>query len=141
MASRRLVIRTDGAARGNPGPAGAGYLVETPEGAVVDEGAIYLGERTNNQAEYEALVHALEAAAPDAGTEIEVYSDSQLMVRQINGEYRVRNGDLRPLYERVMRLLGGSGGWSVEHVRRGENDAADALANQAIDAYALERPE
>jgi len=141
MGSRRLVIRTDGAARGNPGPAGAGYVVETPEGTVVDEGAVYLGERTNNQAEYEALVHALEAAVPDVGTEIEVYSDSQLMVRQINGEYRVRNGDLRPLYERVMRLLGRSGGWCVEHVRRGENDAADALANQAIDAYALEHPE
>jgi len=141
MASRRLVIRTDGAARGNPGPAGAGYVVETPEGALVDEGAIYLGKRTNNQAEYEALLHALEAADPDAGTEIEVYSDSQLMVRQINGEYRVRNGDLRPLYERAMRLLGRSGVWRMEHVRRGENEAADALANQAIDACALENPE
>jgi len=141
MASRRLVIRTDGAARGNPGPAGAGYVVETPEGALVDEGAIYLGKRTNNQAEYEALLHALEAADPDAGTEIEVYSDSQLMVRQINGEYRVRNGDLRPLYERAMRLLRRSGVWRMEHVRRGENEAADALANQAIDACALENPE
>lgn len=113
-------------------------MIETPEGAVVDDGAVYLGERTNNQAEYDALVLALEAADPDPETEIEVFSDSELMVRQINGEYRVKNEDLRPRYHRAVELLDRAAAWHVEHVRRGDNAAADALANQAIDAYAIE---
>lgn len=135
---RRLVVRTDGAARGNPGPAGAGWVVETPEGTVVSEGCAYLGEATNNQAEYEALLRALEEVAPDADTEIEVYSDSELMVKQLNGEYRVKNEGLKPLYVRAVRHLLKAGKSDVKHVRRGDNAAADALANQAIDAYRLE---
>lgn len=132
---RRLVLRTDGAARGNPGPAGAGWIIETPEGTVVSEGCAYLGEATNNQAEYEALLRALEEVGPDRETEIEVFSDSELMVRQLNGEYRVKNEGLKPLYVRAVRHLLKARRSEIRHVRRGENAAADALANQAIDAY------
>lgn len=138
MPIRRLVIRTDGAARGNPGPAGAGFVVETPEGSVVDEGCSYLGTRTNNQAEYEALILALEAVRPDRETELEVYSDSQLMVRQLNGEYRVKDVDLRSRWARAVEWLDRARSAEVIHVPRAENAAADALANQAIDAYAVE---
>lgn len=132
------MLRTDGAARGNPGPAGAGWVIETPEGEVVDEGHAFLGVLTNNQAEYEALLRALEAAGPDERTELDVYSDSQLMVRQINGEYRVKDEGLKPLWLRASRLLDRAARATVRHVRREENAAADALANQAIDAYAME---
>lgn len=132
---RRLIVRTDGAARGNPGPAGAGWVIETPEGTVVSEGCAYLGETTNNQAEYEALLRALDEVEPDPETEIEVFSDSELMVKQLNGEYRVKNEGLKPLYVRATRHLLRAGRSEVRHVRRGENEAADALANQAIDAY------
>lgn len=130
-----MIVRTDGAARGNPGPAGAGWVIETPEGTVVSEGCAYLGETTNNQAEYEALLRALDEVEPDPETEIEVFSDSELMVKQLNGEYRVKNEGLKPLYVRATRHLLRAGRSEVRHVRRGENEAADALANQAIDAY------
>lgn len=133
---RRLILRTDGAARGNPGPAGAGWLVQTPDGDVVAEGCDYLGTLTNNQAEYEALLRALEAAEPDGETEIVLYSDSELMVRQLNGQYRVKSPDLQGRHAQALRALARAARWSARHVRRGENAAADALANQAIDAYA-----
>ncbi|HUP19822.1 MAG TPA: ribonuclease HI family protein [Gemmatimonadota bacterium] len=138
---RRLVVRTDGAARGNPGPAGAGWVVETPEGSIVAEGCAYLGSLTNNQAEYEALLRGLAAAAPDRETEIEVYSDSELVVRQLTGEYRVKNEDLRPRWFRAVEALERAASWSAHHVPRAENAAADALANQAIDAFDAAAPE
>lgn len=132
---RRLVLRTDGAARGNPGPAGAGWVLESPDGAVLADGCAYLGTLTNNQAEYEALLKALEAAAPDGATEIELFSDSELMVRQLNGQYKVRHADLQLRWFRALELLERAASWSAHHVRREDNAAADALANQAIDAY------
>lgn len=136
MSRRRIVVRSDGAARGNPGPAGAGFVLETAEGTVIGEGSAYLGRRTNNQAEYEALIAALERAEPDRETDLVVLSDSELMVRQLNGEYRVKNPDLKQRYDRVRALLWRAGNAEVRHVRRDENAAADALANQAIDAHA-----
>jgi len=132
---RDLVIRTDGAARGNPGPAGAGWVVETRDGELVEEGCAYLGERTNNQAEYEALLHALRAVDPDPDTEIEVRADSQLMVRQLNGEYRVKHADLKPRYDAARSALARAGGVRLEYVRREENARADELANRAIDMH------
>lgn len=135
---RRLVVRSDGAARGNPGPAGAGWVIETPEGSIVDEGSAYLGRMTNNQAEYEALIRALEAADVDEDTELVVYSDSELLVRQLNGEYRVKSPDLRERFVRASQRLLRAGRATVRHVRREENEAADALANQAIDAHSGE---
>lgn len=135
MARRSLILRTDGAARGNPGPAGAGFVIETPDGTVVEEGSVFLGRLTNNQAEYEALLHALEAARPDAETALAVYTDSELMARQLNGEYRVRHADLKPRYVRACQRLLKAGQVTVRHVPRGENARADALANRAIDMH------
>ena len=135
MPRRDLVIHTDGAARGNPGHAGAGWVVETRDGEMVEEGCAYLGERTNNQAEYEALIHALRVVAPGPDTELEVRSDSQLMVRQLNGEYRVKHADLLPRYDQARGALARAGVVRIEHVRRGENARADELANRAIDMH------
>jgi ribonuclease HI len=128
-----LVIHTDGAARGNPGPAGAGWVVETMEGELVEEGCAYLGELTNNQAEYEALLLALDAVDPGPDTHIEVLADSELMVRQLNGQYRVKHADLRPRYEAASRALARAARARVVHVPREENARADLEANQAHD--------
>jgi ribonuclease HI len=135
-ARRGLVIRTDGAARGNPGPAGAGWVIETPEGETLAEGCAYLGILTNNQAEYDALLHALAEAELDAETELAVYSDSELLVRQLNGQYRVKDEALRERFHRVAHALRRAGEVTVNHVRRAENARADALANLAIDREA-----
>ena len=137
MAERHLTVRTDGAARGNPGPAGIGFVVEDGDGRIVEEASAYIGERTNNQAEYEAVVAALEAIGPDRETHLEVFCDSQLVVRQLNGDYRVKDPDLRSLYIRATRLLLGAGSSRVVHVPRGQNGRADALANEGIDAHLL----
>jgi ribonuclease HI len=136
VARRRLVIRTDGAARGNPGPAGAGWVVETPAGEVVEEGFAYLGVLTNNQAEYEALLRGLTAAAPGLDTDLEIFSDSELLVRQLNGVYRVRDEGLKDRFIAVAQALRRAGNVQIQHVRRAENARADALANQAIDLQA-----
>lgn len=135
MSRHSLVIHTDGAARGNPGPAGAGWIVETSDGELVEEGCAYLGELTNNQAEYEALLHALRSVDPGPETEIEVRADSELMVRQLNGQYRVKHSDLRPRFEAASRALARAAGARVAHVRREENARADELANRAIDMH------
>lgn len=113
-------------------------MIETPSGSPIDEGHAYLGRLTNNQAEYEALLLGLEAVDLDPGTEVVVYSDSELLVRQLNGEYRVKSPGLRERYRRARRYLESAGAFVVRHVPREENAEADALANQAIDAYALE---
>ncbi len=135
MSRTILVIHTDGAARGNPGPAGAGWVVETIDGELVEEGCAYLGELTNNQAEYEALLHALRAVDPGPDTLIELHADSELMVRQLNGQYRVKNEELRPRFEAARGALAQAGEFRVFHVRRGENERADELANRAIDMH------
>lgn len=135
MSSEILVIHTDGAARGNPGPAGAGWVVETMDGALVEEGCAYLGELTNNQAEYEALLHALRAVDPAHDTLIELYADSELMVRQLNGQYRVKNEELRPRFEAARGALARAGEFRVYHVPRAGNARADELANRAIDMH------
>ncbi len=135
MADHHLVLRTDGAARGNPGPAGAGFIIEGEDGSVVDSGWVYLGKRTNNQAEYEALICGLEALEPDPPAHLTVYSDSELMVRQLNGQYKVKDPDLKDRFIRVSQLLLRIGSVSVEHVSRSDNEHADELANQAIDEH------
>jgi ribonuclease HI len=129
------VLYTDGAARGNPGPAGAGVHIETRDGGLVDEISEYLGETTNNVAEYRALLLALERARDLGGREIEIRSDSELVVRQMTGLYRVRNPALLPLYERANALARSFASVAYIHVRRDRNRAADRLANAAIDAH------
>jgi ribonuclease HI len=127
------VLRTDGGARGNPGPAGAGFVLEDASGAVVADGGKFLGVATNNEAEYEALRWGLETALARGVRAIEVRADSELVVRQVLGVYRVKNARLAPLHAQVMRLLGGFEAHHMVHVRRAENQAADDLANAAMD--------
>ncbi|MDX1691669.1 MAG: ribonuclease HI family protein [Acidimicrobiia bacterium] len=126
-------LYADGASRGNPGPSGIGAVLYDPDGEVVDEIAGMIGETTNNVAEYRALVAGLEAAARRGVDVLTVRLDSQLLVRQATGEYRVKAKHLRPLALRVRRLAEGFEEVRFEHVPRAENAVADALANQGLD--------
>lgn len=131
----RLVLYVDGASRGNPGHSGAGVLVADESGRVLEETSRYLGEGTNNEAEYRALILALSRAAELGATEVEVHTDSELMARQISGQYRVKHANLKPLFEEVGILLARFRARAVHHVSRGLNSRADGLANRAIDGY------
>jgi len=130
----RLVLRTDGGARGNPGPSAAGIVVEDSGGRALVRKGILLGKGTNNEAEYRALIAALEEAARLGAREVEARADSQLLVRQVEGRYRVKAANLKPLFARVRELLERFERWRVVHVPREENREADRLANMALDA-------
>jgi ribonuclease HI len=131
---RRLVIHTDGAARGNPGLAGAGAVLrDAADGSLVSELAVFLGERTNNYAEWTAVALALEEAVLQQATHVDLRMDSQLVARQISGIYRVKHPDLQPIHARVMGLLTRFAGYTVGHVPRELNKEADRLSNVAID--------
>ncbi|MBI2082058.1 MAG: ribonuclease HI family protein [Deltaproteobacteria bacterium] len=126
-------LYTDGAARGNPGPAGAGAYLCDENGDTVAELCEYLGETTNNIAEYRALLLGLKKAIELGFDEIEVLADSELMVRQLLGRYRVKNEGLKPLFQEAVRLLKQFKKYSIKHVFREANLDADRLANQAVD--------
>jgi ribonuclease HI len=131
---RRLVIHTDGAARGNPGLAGAGAVLrDAADGSLVAELAVFLGERTNNYAEWTAVALALEEAVLQGATHVDMRMDSQLVARQISGRYRVKHPDLKPIHAQVMGLLERFDGYTVGHVPRELNKEADRLSNVAID--------
>ncbi len=131
----RVVVHIDGGARGNPGPAGAGVVVtDADDGQALYEGGIYIGRATNNVAEYRGLLEGLKVAAALGAAEVEVVSDSQLLVRQMTGQYRVRNAGLQPLFRQARELAEGVERCRFRHVRREENTRADALVNRAIDA-------
>jgi ribonuclease HI len=132
-ASRRLVAYIDGGSRGNPGPAGFGVRLEEENGAVVEELHGALGRATNNVAEYNGLLAALRWAVDRGRTTVHVRSDSELLVRQMRGEYRVKNPGLRPLYREASALVARIGHVTFEHVPRSENADADRLANLAMD--------
>jgi ribonuclease HI len=130
----RLLIHTDGAARGNPGPAGAGALLQDAETReTVAEIAEFLGERTNNYAEWTAVELALIRARELDADAVDLRTDSELVARQISGRYRVKHPDLKPIHARVMTLLNGFGAYTVGHVPRERNKDADRLSNVAID--------
>jgi phosphoribosylglycinamide formyltransferase-1 len=131
--SKKLIIYTDGGSRGNPGPAAGGFVLSDPDGTRVAAKAFFLGRTTNNVAEYTAMVKALEAAAAADATDVTVYSDSELMVRQLNGQYKVKSDAIRPLFEEVNHLLTGFAGYAIRHVTRDKNTAADKLVNHALD--------
>ena len=134
MGDRRLLIYTDGAARGNPGPAGAGAVLrDASDGSLVAEIATYLGERTNNYAEWTAVDLALEEALTQGATHVDLRLDSELVARQISGRYRVKHPDLKPIHARVMANLARLAGYTVGHVPRELNKEADRLSNVAID--------
>jgi len=130
---KKIIVYCDGAARGNPGPAGAGVLILDENGSVLFELSKYLGETTNNQAEYRALILALEEAKKHKADDIHIYSDSELMVRQIKGEYRVKNGGLKELYKIAVGKLKSFKKFHIEYLPREKNTLADNLANRAID--------
>jgi len=135
MTRKGLVVtmHIDGGARGNPGPAAAGVVLrDAADGQVVHEAGHFLGRATNNVAEYSALVAGLEAAGRLGADEVQVFSDSELLVRQMNGQYRVKNAALQALYGRASRLCEGFRRCTFQHVRREQNDRADRLVNQAI---------
>jgi probable phosphoglycerate mutase len=134
-AGRAATANVDGGSRGNPGPAGYGVRIETDEGAIV-ELKQSLGICTNNVAEYNGLVAALRWAATHQVETLHVRSDSELLVKQMNGEYRVRNPGLQPLYEQARTLARQIGRVRFEHVRREFNQEADRLANEAMDEAA-----
>lgn len=128
-----LTIHIDGASRGNPGPASYAVIVKTASGRPVASLAKPLGNTTNNYAEYQALLAALDFALRQGNRRISVYSDSELLVRQIHGRYRVRSEDLKPLYTRAMTLIQSFEAFSITHIVRAKNREADRLANQALD--------
>jgi ribonuclease HI len=129
----KVVVHVDGGARGNPGPAAAAAVVSTPDGQVLDESARLLGETTNNVAEYRALLLGLERARDLGADEVEVVNDSELVARQVTGDYRVKHPDLVPLHRAAMEALRRLRAWSIRSVPRAENAAADALVNRALD--------
>ena len=130
-----VTLRVDGASRGNPGPAGIGAVVEFGDGREPLEMCAYIGETTNNVAEYRALLLALEEAGRHAPERLTVYSDSELLVRQLKGEYKVRAEHLRPLHREACRRLRAFPAVRILHVGREENRKADLLANRAIDEH------
>jgi ribonuclease HI len=132
-AGQRLILRTDGASRGNPGPAAAGIVVQTAEGEAVAREKHYLGIMTNNQAEYRALILGLQLALTLRPAVLLVKLDSELVVRQMQGKYKVKSIDLLPLYDAARALVAQLPRVLFEHVPRGENAMADALANRALD--------
>jgi len=132
----RLIIHTDGAARGNPGPAGAGAILrDADSGTVMAEIAEGLGRATNNVAEWTAVRLALEEARRLGARRVDLRMDSQLVARQITGIYRVKHPDLQPIHAAVMELLRGFEGYTVGHVPRELNKEADRLSNVAIDGW------
>ncbi|MBI5286581.1 MAG: ribonuclease HI family protein [Deltaproteobacteria bacterium] len=141
MKGKTFSLYVDGASRGNPGEAGAGVVILDEDGNMVKRLKYYLGVTTNNQAEYKALLLALKEVCSKqyAVGRLKIYSDSELLVRQIKGEYRVKDKGLKPLYQEVMGLLRGLKGYDIIHISREENSVADRLANQAIDAINSKR--
>lgn len=131
--AKRTRLYTDGAARGNPGPAGAGAVIVSPDGHIVAKVGKFLGDSTNNVAEYFGLILGLKRAKAMGIKEIEVLSDSELMVKQLAGDYAVKADHLRPLYDEARELLRGFGWIEVRHIPREENAQADAMSNRAID--------
>lgn len=131
----RVLINVDGGSRGNPGPAAGGFVVRAADdGTVLREGGVFLGVATNNVAEYNGLLAGLKAAAELGATQVEVASDSELLVRQLNGQYRVKNDKLKPLFAQALALKQKFAQCTFRHVYREENSHADRLANRAMDA-------
>jgi len=131
----KVVVHVDGGARGNPGPAAAAAVVsDAAGGQVVDEATEYLGHTTNNVAEYRGLLLGLARAAALGATAVEVVNDSELVAKQVNGEYKVKHPDMKALHTQALEALAGFDTWAVRSVPRSKNTGADALVNQALDA-------
>lgn len=132
--AKRLLVETDGAARGNPGLAGAGVIIKDETGKTLETIGKFLGVSTNNQAEYQALITGLEAVQRYQPESVTVRSDSEFMVKQINGQYRVRHPEIIPLYQQAIELATSFPNFTIVHVPREQNPGADRVANVAIDS-------
>jgi ribonuclease HI len=132
----KVVVHVDGGARGNPGPAAAAAVATGADGEMLAERNAYIGVATNNVAEYRALLLGLELARELGAREVEVVNDSELVARQIGGQYKVKHEGLRPLYLDAMKALRAFDRWSVRNVRRAHNERADELVNEALDEAA-----
>jgi len=129
----KLVVNVDGGARGNPGPAAIAAVVQDADGGVLEERGERIGEATNNVAEYRALLLGIERAAALGASELELVGDSELVVKQVKGEYKVKDATMRKLHAEAKRALGDFESWSIRHVRRERNAEADRLVNEALD--------
>jgi ribonuclease HI len=132
----KLIVHVDGGSRGNPGPAAAGAVVSSPDGEVLDEATELLGTVSNNVAEYRALLLGLRRARELGASEVEAVNDSELIAKQVNGQYKVKHPDMKPLHAEALAALGEFDRWTVRTVRREQNEHADALVNAALDAAA-----
>lgn len=130
---KKFIIYTDGGARGNPGPAGIGAVIYNEEKQIIEEISEYIGETTNNQAEYRAVVAAIKKAKSLGAEAIDFYLDSELVVKQLRGEYKIKNKDLAPLFVQIYNESLGFKKVTYTHVRREFNKEADKLANLAMD--------
>jgi ribonuclease HI len=128
-----MVVNVDGGARGNPGPAAVGVVVRDGDGGVLEEVGERIGSATNNVAEYRAVLLGIERARVLGASELELVGDSELIVRQVKGEYKVKDAALRQLHAEVMRSLAPFESWSIRHVRREGNADADRLVNETLD--------
>jgi ribonuclease HI len=129
----KVVVNVDGGARGNPGPAAIAAVVQDADGQVLQEKGEAIGRATNNVAEYRALLLGIELASALGATELELVGDSELIVRQVEGRYKVKDPGLRDLHAQVKQALGPFERWSIRHVRREQNAEADRLVNEALD--------
>ena len=134
--TQHLVIYTDGGSRGNPGPAAAGFVITDNAVNTLAARGLFLGETTNNVAEYTAVVKALTAAKELGSKQIKLFSDSELLVRQLNGQYKVKSRNLKDLYKQSMELLCSFDSWQITHISREKNTTADRLVNLALDEQA-----
>ena len=131
----KLSIHTDGGARGNPGPAAIGAVIFDEKRAIVREISEYIGRATNNQAEYRALIRGLEDAKKLGASSVSIVMDSELIIKQLKGEYKVRDKGLQPLFAEAWNVLQSFSSYSVKHVPRAKNKRADELVNRALDAH------
>lgn len=133
----KLVVHVDGGSRGNPGPAAVAAVLSTPDGEVVADAKEMIGVASNNVAEYKSLLLGLQRAKELGACDVEVVNDSELIQKQINGQYKVKHPDMKPLHAESMTALAAFDSWLVRSVPRAQNKDADALVNQALDAAAL----
>ena len=129
----KLTVNVDGGARGNPGPAAIGVVVRNGDGAVVEQVGETIGQATNNVAEYRALLRGIELARVHGATDLELIGDSELVVRQVEGRYKVKNAGMKELHAEAVGALREFDSWSISHVRRESNADADRLVNAALD--------
>lgn len=133
MKTKRVIIFTDGAAEPNPGPAAIGATINDEQGRLIASISQPIGRATNNQAEYRAIIAALEKTIKLGAKQVDMRSDSELVVRQINGQYRVKKASLKPLYQQVKQLQSQLDGFTITHIPRQQNIKADNLANIALE--------